>query len=523
MQDPNSSTNQGSPAQTQGNKSVSEDPNPIPTTDITVTLESLPSPPFVAMEIIRLTRDPNSTAKHLANVLSQDPVIATRILKVANSPAYGLTQEVTGIERAIALLGLKAVEMMALSFSLVADVGSTPGALSVETYWYHSLLNAVSARRWAELTLPGLVEEAFLAGLLSHLGRLALAQQKSAEYAEMLSAHEVTWPSLEAETATFGFNAADVTADMMKAWELPPLIFEAATAMFDDHEPSSEVNGAAELAQVMRNVVATETALSPVATEADVEALHQAALEAGVDADWIVEFVADLETRVRDLADILDVSIPEGVSHQQLLTEARNRLVEVSLSAAHGLQTAQEEAMELQYTNQELSTIAYEDRLTKVPNRAAFDEHLARQVAGVVRFEAGSVGMRMLDGGPFKLFNATYGDQTGDEVLHAVAQAMSGVTRGDEFLARYGGEEFVLVAADCTSADMRVAGERLRKAVEDLTVSSHAGNLSVTISGGGAVMKEVGDRDADARLIKLADEALYQAKEAGRNQIRMHS
>ena len=130
--------------------------------DIVGSLGTLPTPPFVAMEIIRLTRDPESSANDLADVLSNDPVLATRILQVANSPAYGLAREVTTVDRATALLGLKAVKMMALSFSLAADVGDDAGALSLKTYWYHSLLNAVTARRWAELSHPGLSEEAFL-------------------------------------------------------------------------------------------------------------------------------------------------------------------------------------------------------------------------------------------------------------------------------------------------------------------------------------------------------------------------
>ena len=108
------------------------------------------------MEIIRLTRDPDSSATDLAEVLSNDPVLATRVLQIANSPAYGLSREVTTVERATALLGLKAVKMMALSFSLASDVGDDAGALDLNHYWHHSLLMAVSARRWAELTAPGL-------------------------------------------------------------------------------------------------------------------------------------------------------------------------------------------------------------------------------------------------------------------------------------------------------------------------------------------------------------------------------
>ena len=72
--------------------------------EILSSLGTLPTPPFVAMEIIRLTRDPDSSATDLAEVLSNDPVLATRVLQIANSPAYGLAREVTTVERATALV-----------------------------------------------------------------------------------------------------------------------------------------------------------------------------------------------------------------------------------------------------------------------------------------------------------------------------------------------------------------------------------------------------------------------------------
>ncbi len=486
--------------------------------DITASLQTLPSPPFVAMEIIRLTRDQDSDAGDLAAVLSNDPVLATRILQVANSPAYGLSREVTSIDRAVALLGLKAVKMMALSFSLASELGDNGGSLDMDTYWYHSLLNAVTARRWAEATAHGLAEEAFLTGLLSHLGRLVLSESKPAEYAEVLKAGGV-WPSFEAETAVFGFSSADVTMAVLEEWGLPELIVTAAATMYVDAEASEEVNGAEPLAAVLKNVVLTEHALGECGDPAAVEALHDALSMAGLNDIELEEFVHDLEYRVRDMADTLSVDLPEGMSHQVMLGEARSRLVEVSLDMAHNLQTVEQAAEDLRASNQQLEGMAFEDRLTGVPNRAAFDDHLARCIAGAVRRDAGSVGMILFDIDHFKRFNDTYGHQIGDDVLKAVAHAASRVTRADELFARYGGEEFALVVVDCSMNDLAVTGERIRATVEATEVPSTHGPLKVTISGGAALLTQVHDRDAGERLIKLADDALYGAKDAGRNQL----
>ncbi len=495
--------------------------SPADTLSASASLESLPSPPFVAMEIIRLTRDQDSSAADLAAVLAQDPVLATRILQIANSPAYGLSNEVSSIERATALLGLKAVKMMALSFSLVSEMEAVPGVLSTDAYWYHSLLNAVSARRWAEVMAPGLAEEAFLVGLLSHLGRLVLAQLKSAEFREVLRSQEGDWPTHDSERAVFGFSSAELTVRLLQKWGLPDLVVQGAASMYLRTPPTEGANGVTELAEVLANVVATEGVLGLAGDAEAIVGFEAVASAAGVAPDELDDFVADLGERLGNIADMLDVALPAGVSPQQMLDEARSKLVAVSLETVQSLHTAEQQADRLRVSNEKLEGQVFEDRLTGVPNRAAFDDHLARVIAGAARRDDGAVGMLIFDIDRFKAFNDTYGHQTGDDVLREVAQGIQAATRSDELFARYGGEEFALVAVDCTGPDLFITGERLRAVVEGLRVQTASGELSVTISGGAAVINPSRDHGEGEGLIKLADEALYQAKEAGRNQIRV--
>ena len=119
----------------------------------------------------------------------------------------------------------------------------------------------------------------------------------------------------------------------------------------------------------------------------------------------------------------------------------------------------------------------------------------------------------------FKFFNDTYGHQLGDGVLRQVELTMSDTARGNELFARYGGEEFALVIANYKIEEVMIAGDRFRAAVEDLVIPSEAGDQRVTVSGVASHLSLIGDRDAGERLIKAADEAMYQAKAAGRNRI----
>ena len=204
----------------------------------------------------------------------------------------------------------------------------------------------------------------------------------------------------------------------------------------------------------------------------------------------------------------------ESLAAENIKLEATRRQLEEKNSE---LEAAQRE---LENNNRLLERLSALDTLTGIANRRRFDDVLRQEWKRAAR-HGNCLSLLFCDIDHFKQFNDTYGHQLGDEVLRLAAQAMSSVSRSDELFARYGGEEFALVAIDCSPTDLFVTGERLRKAVEELRVPSESGPLAVTVSAGAAVLDQLFDRDAGVRLIKLADEALYGAKEAGRNQVQV--
>ena len=124
----------------------------------------------------------------------------------------------------------------------------------------------------------------------------------------------------------------------------------------------------------------------------------------------------------------------------------------------------------------------------------------------------------------FKQYNDTYGHPAGDECLKKVASVpLSMVQAEKDFVARYGGEEFVIVLTDSSFNDALVFAERMRNRVEQLGLPHSGSRISqvVTISVGVACSD--GQADNGAELLKLADEALYQAKGAGRNRVALMS
>ncbi|MGE5650968.1 MAG: GGDEF domain-containing protein [Bacillota bacterium] len=168
---------------------------------------------------------------------------------------------------------------------------------------------------------------------------------------------------------------------------------------------------------------------------------------------------------------------------------------------------------ELEAALQRISDMAIRDELTGVYNRRYLMERVAEEAQRCLR--NGSVFcICMVDIDLFKQINDTYGHPAGDEVLRSVAATVAGSMRQTDFFGRIGGEEFVMVLTDTLSEGALISAERARKKVEQLTFPDISADLRVTISIG---IGEHVRRSEPAATFKRADEALYRAKEDGRN------
>ena len=166
----------------------------------------------------------------------------------------------------------------------------------------------------------------------------------------------------------------------------------------------------------------------------------------------------------------------------------------------------------------ELHRIALTDELTGLANRRELLNSLDRMIAAAKR-SGRPLSLAILDIDRFKRVNDTYGHPAGDEVIKTVGHIATQVMRDQDLVGRLGGEEFVVVFPDCNPEEAFEACERLRNAIAAATIIVDAGvSLNVTLSSGIASLREGGDRTT---LIARADEALYEAKEGGRDQVRL--
>ena len=160
---------------------------------------------------------------------------------------------------------------------------------------------------------------------------------------------------------------------------------------------------------------------------------------------------------------------------------------------------------------------ATHDQLTGLWNRAAMIESLTRELPRAVR-EGRSLGILLADLDHFKRVNDTYGHLAGDAVLREAAHRMLAVVRSYDLVGRYGGEEFLLLLSGCDAESLLGRAEKIRSEIASTPVTAVEGNLNVTISVGAVSSSRVQEVDTEA-FLRAADQALYRAKNAGRNRV----
>jgi diguanylate cyclase (GGDEF)-like protein len=224
------------------------------------------------------------------------------------------------------------------------------------------------------------------------------------------------------------------------------------------------------------------------------------------------------------LADRINVMRQEKLQTQAQLLQAQEQLVE-------GLQRSERElearvaqrTEELQVLNLRLETLSMTDALTGIANRRQFDELLQQQWHQAQRSSA-PLALAVLDVDWFKPYNDLYGHPAGDACLRQIAQALQAtLSRSTDLVARYGGEEFVLLAPLTDLTGARLLAEKLAAAVAALNLP-HQGSpfARVTLSIGVAALIVTPGMQPQA-LVQRADEALYRAKQQGRNRVECDS
>jgi len=202
-------------------------------------IDRLPGLSTTVHKVLETCNDPTASANDLNRVISLDPVLTGRLLKLVNSAYYGLPQTVSAVTRAVILLGLNTVKHLALSLAILENFYSRRSfpAFSADDFWAHSLCVGAASKSLAMVTgAPRKdVEEYFVAGLLHDLGKIPLHKCAPHQGQEAVSlACQMSWPLPEAERAVLGVDHCTVGRLLAGKWRLSPRV---TAAMVHHHQP----------------------------------------------------------------------------------------------------------------------------------------------------------------------------------------------------------------------------------------------------------------------------------------------
>ncbi len=190
----------------------------------------LVSLPEACIRINEMVDDASCSAEDIGKVISSDPALTVRILKIANSPFYGLSTEVDTVSRAITVLGTVQLRDLILASSACKAFEGIPNELiSMDDFWYHSIFCAIAARKLANSCMLGRGEALFVAGLLHDVGQLVIFNKRPVDAKKVLLRSKVTHCESALhliEQEIIGFDHSEVGAALTRQWKLPPILQE---------------------------------------------------------------------------------------------------------------------------------------------------------------------------------------------------------------------------------------------------------------------------------------------------------
>jgi putative nucleotidyltransferase with HDIG domain len=201
------------------------------------SIQNLPSIPVVMMEVTNLLGNPNTSAGELGKIISKDQGLVTKILRVANSPLYGLPRKVSTIEFAIVILGFTHIKNIVVALSAFEAFNSkNDERWDKKKFWAHSIMTATVAKKISEDIGYRKSGEAFIAGLLHDLGISVIQRFFHKQFKEIIDLVETQkMRSLNAEEQVMGLHHGEIGQYLAERWNLPESLGETIR---HHHKPS---------------------------------------------------------------------------------------------------------------------------------------------------------------------------------------------------------------------------------------------------------------------------------------------
>ncbi len=507
----------------------------MPTTQQTATADGLydyiereiqlPTPPAIALKILNNIQNDKSGMEELTGIISADPALTAKMLRVANSSFYALKNKVSSIERAVSVLGTNLIKNIALSFVIASDLreSNTSSAFDYDYFWRRAVTTAVTADLISQY-LGKRDEDIFVIALLHDIGVLTAYQHHRDSYARLIHfARESDSKLAELEQQEFGFDHQQIALTLIRKWNLPD---HFAGPIAYHHHPASAPEAWREKAaiiQVADQISAIYTTSGNSDKVPDIK--QQLADKFGLSPEKSNRLFDEAALQSIEILNTFAIEDGGMKPYSQMLQEANEELGRLNISYEQlvlELKEAKEKserlANELQSANLRLNDLVFTDGLTGLYNHRYFQQTLAREIQRAERYGT-PLSLILFDLDFFKKVNDTFGHPTGDQVLVNIAANITACIRPSDVLARYGGEEFAVILPHTDLNGVKVFAARLRRCVANTVTQHEGGEIRVTTSIGATTYQPWERKITREALIKTADRGLYSSKKNGRNTV----
>ncbi|MEL6367239.1 MAG: GGDEF domain-containing protein, partial [Pseudomonadota bacterium] len=472
---------------------------------------SLPSLPVVAAQLIEVINQDDFGLNDVADVVKNDLAISTKLIATANSSAFLRGSACTTVEQATNRLGVDATVVTALSFSLSGPMrGTGVKGINTERLWKRSIASASIARLLAIHLGSQSADRCFLAALIQDLGIMVLSRTHPSLYESFLNGSH--YDAILAEYAALECDHAEVGAWLLEQWHFPSVI---SALVARSHEVPEAMQSIADEPEAWCVAVSGVLADALVDEEKHdiariLSSLHQVCSEADDAREQMLE--TDIANALADAESLFETKL---ITEPFTLMEASKELLfEQSASFLAPSHNQQIERLEARVASLEKDSRV--DALTGTFNRAHFERELDRCFS-VASSERRALSLMFIDADHFKSINDTYGHLAGDEVLKWMAGSLKETVRTSDVVARYGGEEFVVILPGLEECDAAALAERIRVAMGSGVVEVSNATIRFTVSIGIACFEPNGRINTKRQLILAADQAMYVAKDSGRD------
>jgi len=492
----------------------------------------LPSPPAGLAMIIQATGNPRISPRELSRMISSEPSFTTEILRLANSPLYGLGRRVRTVPQATVAMGMRTIRNAALAHAVRATMSKVnTGDFDRTRFWEDSLRRACAALVLAREAGFDNPHEAFTIALIQDIGYVLMAVAWPAKSGELQRLMDLPAAKrLGEERRLFGISHPEMIAEHGPAWGFPE---DMLVAMAKHHEVEVHIpdRRSARLWELARAADALADVGQVKACGNTLQSARRL-VESLRTRDGVVLDIFDLSEKLnQEMATIamdLRIEIGRQVGYEQLSAAANDSLLRVTdeyeeLTRKLELLLKEKEELtnQLQRTNAQLLKLATTDPMTELANRRAYLQRLEEELERVSE-GASPMSLLMIDIDHFKNINDTYGHATGDAVIKAVAGVLVNCTRDVDMVGRLGGEEFSVLLRGTGRDGAEFVATRIRQTIEDLEVRlGDVVGVRVTASVGGTTIERRTTTTQD-KVLSTADAALYKSKENGRNKVTWH-